>query len=78
MGSYPCGTTQKIRKACFEQGLILELSGREDTVVKIMPPLVIEDEQLVQGLGILMKVLAETVSPMGMPPVKQGLVNQAV
>ncbi|MCZ9319723.1 MAG: diaminobutyrate--2-oxoglutarate transaminase, partial [Methanocorpusculum sp.] len=78
MGSYPCGTTQKIRKACFEQGLILELSGREDTVVKIMPPLVIEDEQLVQGLGILMKVLAETVSPMSMSPVKQSLVNQVV
>ena len=43
-----------------------------------MPPLVIEDEQLVQGLGILMKVLAETVSPMSMSPVKQSLVNQVV
>ncbi|MDR0981587.1 MAG: aspartate aminotransferase family protein [Methanocalculaceae archaeon] len=79
MGSYPCGTTQKIRKACFEQGLILELSGREDTVVKIMPPLVIDDEQLVQGLGILMKVLAETIQPMSMSPVKQpDFVRQAV
>ena len=71
MGAYPCGTTQMIRKACFEQGLILELSGREDTVVKIMPPLVVSDEQLLAGLGILMKVLAETIQPMAMSPVKQ-------
>ena len=79
MGAYPCGTTQKIRKACFEQGLILELSGREDTVVKIMPPLVVSDEQLLAGLGILMKVLAEMIQPMAMSPVKQqDFVNQAV
>ena len=79
MGAYPCGTTQKIRKACFEQGLILELSGREDTVVKIMPPLVVYDEQLLAGLDILMKVLAETIQPMAMSPVKQqNFVNQAV
>jgi len=78
MGLYPNGTTQKIRKTCFEQGLILELSGREDTVIKIMPPLVIDDKQLVQGLGILMKVIAETVSPMGISPVKHGLANQVV
>lgn len=64
-GSYPCGTTQQIRKACFESGLILELSGREDTMVKIMPPLVIDDGQLVQGLDILMKVIAQTVNPAG-------------
>ena len=79
MGAYPCGTTQKIRKACFEQGLILELSGREDTVVKIMPPLVVYDEQLLAGLDILMKVLAETIQPMAMSPVKQqDFVNQVV
>ena len=79
MGAYPCGTTQKIRKACFEQGLILELSGREDTVVKIMPPLVVYDEQLLAGLDILMNVIAETIQPMAMSPVKQqNFVNQAV
>ncbi|MDV0441761.1 aspartate aminotransferase family protein [Methanorbis furvi] len=70
-GAYPCGTTQQIRKTCFENGLILELSGREDTVVKIMPPLVIEDEQLVQGLEVLMKVISETVNPAGMVPASQ-------
>ena len=79
MGAYPCGTTQKIRKACFEHGLILELSGRDDTVIKIMPPLVVYDEQLLAGLDILMKVLAETIQPMAMSPVKQqDFVNQAV
>jgi diaminobutyrate-2-oxoglutarate transaminase len=70
MKSYPCGTTQNIRKSCFEQGLILELSGREDTVVKIMPPLVIDDRQLLKGLNILTKVLAETVQSRGTSPIK--------
>ena len=79
MGAYPCGTTQKIRKACFEHGLILELSGRDDTVIKIMPPLVVYDEQLLAGLDILMKVLAETIQPMAMSQVKQqDFVNQVV
>ena len=76
MGAYPCGTTQQIRKVCFEHGLILELSGREDTVVKIMPPLVIEDELLVKGLDILMKVLAEVVKPLAMPPAKQPILSR--
>ena len=76
MGAYPCGTTQQIRKVCFEHGLILELSGREDPVVKIMPPLVIGDELLVKGLDILMKVLAETVKPLAMPPAKQPILSR--
>jgi diaminobutyrate-2-oxoglutarate transaminase len=69
MSSYPSGTTQKIRKSCFEQSLILELSGREDTVVKIMPPLVIDDEQLLRGLGILMDVLAGVLLSVDISPI---------
>jgi diaminobutyrate-2-oxoglutarate transaminase len=79
MKSYPCGTTQNIQKACFEQGLILELSGREDTVVKIMPPLVIDDGQLLKGLNILMKVLAETIQSVDMSPIKpQDMLRQEI
>ncbi|MDR3102709.1 MAG: aspartate aminotransferase family protein [Methanocalculaceae archaeon] len=77
-GFYPAGTAQRIRQLCFENGLILELSGREDTVVKIMPPLTIEDELLLQGLETLTKAIAETVHPIGRAPIKQnGLANQA-
>lgn len=42
-----------ISKACFERGLIIERAGRGNSVVKLMPPLVIEDELLMKGLAIL-------------------------
>lgn len=38
---------------CFENGLIIELAGREDSVLKIMPSLVIGDNLLLQGLNII-------------------------
>lgn len=34
-----------LRAACLERGLILELGGRDDTVVRLLPPLVLTDEQ---------------------------------
>ena len=61
-GEMPAGTSQNVRKLCFENGLILELSGREDTVIKIMPPVTVPDATLMQGLEILVKVIAEVVN----------------
>ncbi|MCS0635393.1 diaminobutyrate--2-oxoglutarate transaminase family protein [Streptomyces sp. LP05-1] len=34
-----------LRAACLERGLILELGGRNDTVLRLLPPLVLTDEQ---------------------------------
>ncbi|MEV5445806.1 diaminobutyrate--2-oxoglutarate transaminase family protein [Streptomyces sp. NPDC052644] len=34
-----------VRAACLDRGLILELGGRDDTVVRLLPPLVLTDEQ---------------------------------
>ena len=45
--------------ACFAQGLIIERAGRDDEVLKIMPPLMIEDELLLEGLNILKDTLVE-------------------
>ena len=42
-----------ISKEAFKAGLIIERAGRKNEVVKIMPPLVIEDETLNKGLEIL-------------------------
>lgn len=42
-----------ITRRCFEKGLIAERSGRNDAVIKLMPPLVIEEELLIKGLSIL-------------------------
>jgi len=35
-----------IRTECLRRGLIVELGGRQDTVVRMLPPLIITDEQV--------------------------------
>lgn len=41
----------KIQERCLEAGLLLERSGPHDEVLKLMPPLTIEDEVLEEGLS---------------------------
>ncbi len=43
----------KISRKCFEKGLIIERSGRNDTVLKILPPLVITKDEIKRGLDII-------------------------
>ena len=38
---------------CFNRGLVIELAGRHDSVLKLMPALTIEDEILKEGLNII-------------------------
>lgn len=56
------GTTElcaKVTSKCFENGLIIEKAGRGNNVVKIMPPLVIDDETLIKGLTIVVDAIKE-------------------
>ncbi|MBW7474906.1 aspartate aminotransferase family protein [Paenibacillus oenotherae] len=48
LGSYPArpDMAKAIQKACLERGLILELGGRHGSVVRLLPPLIITDEQV--------------------------------
>ena len=46
---------------CFEKGLIIELAGRNDSVLKIMPALTIEDELLIKGLDIIKESIKEVL-----------------
>ncbi|OBI31447.1 diaminobutyrate--2-oxoglutarate transaminase [Mycolicibacter terrae] len=41
-----------VQKEAFARGLLLETSGPEGEVVKLMPPLVIDDDDLAEGLTI--------------------------
>lgn len=54
--------TKKVLSACFKNGLIIERVGRENNVMKVMPPLVIEDELLIEGLNILKKSINEVIN----------------
>lgn len=54
----------RVRKAAFKRHLIIESAGRKDCVLKIMPPLVIEDEKLYEGLDILRDSIKEALAEM--------------
>lgn len=41
---------KRVSARCFEQGLIIERVGRNDTVLKVLPPLTITAEELEDGL----------------------------
>ncbi len=47
------GVSAQVMRECFARGLIVERVGRNNSVVKLMPPLVISEEELLVGLGIL-------------------------
>lgn len=53
---------KQVAQRCFEQKLILERAGRNDTVLKIMPPLMIEPAQLREGLTILRDALRDCLA----------------
>ncbi len=46
-------TTKRVSQRCFTKGLIIERCGRDDTTLKILPPLNIQKEHLLEGLAIL-------------------------
>lgn len=46
---------------CFEKKLIIELAGSSDSVLKIMPSLVIENELLLKGLEIVKEAIQEVL-----------------
>ncbi len=56
-GKFPKGTVVKIIHEAFDNGLIFETAGREDSVAKIMPQLMINDEDLKKGLEIFVNAV---------------------
>jgi diaminobutyrate-2-oxoglutarate transaminase len=59
------GQAEKVCRAAFEQGLVIETSGTDGEVVKVMPPLIIDPKGLEQGLAILrnsMQQVADSLS----------------
>ena len=45
--------SDKVTRKAFDLKLIIELAGRDNSVVKLMPPLVIDKETLIEGLKAL-------------------------
>ncbi len=53
--------SKSVMTACFEKGLILERVGRDNAVMKLMPTLTIDKQQLIEGLTILRDVIRSIV-----------------
>ena len=51
-----------VTKACFDRKLIIERAGRDSSVVKIMPPLVIDDELLLEGMKIVKEAFVQALT----------------
>lgn len=56
-----------ISREAFRKGMIIELAGAEDQVVKFLPPLVIEDELLRRGVAIIEECVAEIATRVRQP-----------
>ena len=55
------GLSEVVIEKCFENKLICECAGRDGSVLKIMPPLVIEDTLLMKGLNIVADAAKEAL-----------------
>lgn len=52
----------QITQRCFENGLVIERAGMEDEVVKLLPALIISDEDLLSGLAIISEAVASVAA----------------
>ncbi|MBU0680957.1 MAG: diaminobutyrate--2-oxoglutarate transaminase [Proteobacteria bacterium] len=52
------GLASQIAERCFENGLIIELAGADDQVVKFLPALTIDEETLLRGIAIVDQAIA--------------------
>jgi diaminobutyrate-2-oxoglutarate transaminase len=55
-------TAAAITRECFDNGVIMERAGRDNGVVKLMPSLLIPDDQLVAGLDVLRAAIAKVLA----------------
>ncbi|HSF42715.1 MAG TPA: diaminobutyrate--2-oxoglutarate transaminase [Thermoanaerobaculia bacterium] len=55
------GLASRVSRAAFRRGLVIETAGARDNVLKLLPPLIIDDVGLRQGIDILEAALAEAL-----------------
>lgn len=53
------GFAKKVSQRAFKKGLVIELAGARNQVVKFLPPLVIEEETLRRGIEIVNEAIAD-------------------
>jgi diaminobutyrate-2-oxoglutarate transaminase len=63
---------KEISAKCFQKGLIIERCGRDDTVLKLMPPLNIDMDHLSEGLEMLRAAAADAFGQRAASSVAEG------
>jgi len=58
----PEGLADQVGRAAFQRGLLIEAVGPKDEILKLLPPLVIEDAEIAKGLDILEEALEQTLA----------------
>jgi len=53
--------TSQVSRAAFERQMIVETAGPDDEVLKLLPPLTIDEESLRHGLAIIQESVAEVL-----------------
>lgn len=61
------GVAEKISMLAFQRGLIMETSGTDSEVIKLMPPLTIDEEGLRLGLQLLNECVSEIAADIKVP-----------
>lgn len=56
-GQIDSNLAKEVSHMCFENGLVIEVAGRRDAVLKLLPPLTIEDDDLCKGLQIIKEAI---------------------
>jgi diaminobutyrate-2-oxoglutarate transaminase len=51
--SQVAGLPRAAARLCFERGMLIETAGAQDSVLKLLPPLVIEEDDLLRGLDLI-------------------------
>ncbi len=61
-------TAQSVSRAAFDGGVLIETAGPNDEVLKLLPPLTIEDALLDEALDVLDHAFAQAVRPRRVMP----------
>lgn len=55
------GFASQVAETCFENGLVIELAGADDQVMKFLPALTIDEETLLRGIGIVERSIGQVL-----------------
>jgi diaminobutyrate-2-oxoglutarate transaminase len=68
-------TAEAITRAAFDMGLVVETAGADGDVVKLLPPLVIEDDELDAGLVLLERAVEKVTDDASARLLEEGVLS---